>query len=64
MSKPLNEYALYKGDDLLAVGTVEEIAEHMNVSIRTVWFYQTPTYKKRRKHNFRELVKLSEDETV
>lgn len=41
------EYALYKGENLLAIGTAQEIADEMNVKKETVLFYEKPAYKKR-----------------
>lgn len=58
------EYAVYKGDTLLAMGTREECAKQLGVLPDTVTFYGTPTYKNRvekRKSssgNVRVLVKL------
>lgn len=57
----MNGYALYKGDQLLAIGTVKEIADKMGLKENTVWHYQTPTYRKRAK-NGRLLVKLTDEE--
>lgn len=56
----MKEYALYKGEECLAIGTIREIAKKMNVKERTIYFYTTPTYKKRVKagKNRRELVTL------
>ncbi len=59
------EYALYRGEDLLRIGTLKEIAEVENVQVKTIQFYMTPTYKKRvskRKNarNYREVVCLDE----
>lgn len=55
----MNVYALYKGDELLAMGTVPEIAKLMGVIERTIWFYGTPTYAKRRPtFNARRLIKI------
>lgn len=58
----MKEYALYKGDECLAIGTIKEIAEKMDVKYRTIKFYTTPSYKRRCKRrkakNFREMVKL------
>lgn len=53
-------YALYKGETLIASGTMVQIAYKTGVKLRTIQFYKTPTYKKRRKSgkNFRELVEL------
>ena len=53
-----NEYALYKGDELLAIGTVREIADQIGVTEKTVFHYGTPTYKKRTSDNSRRLVRL------
>lgn len=43
----VKEYALYKGDELLAMGTKREIAEQLGVSVNTVSYYSTPVYAKR-----------------
>lgn len=40
-------YAAYRGDELVAIGTVEELAEILGVKPRTVRWYATPTGKKR-----------------
>lgn len=36
------EYALYKGEELLAMGTKREIAEQLGVSINSISHYGTP----------------------
>lgn len=56
-------YALYKGDQLIADGTLLQIAYKTGVKLRTIKFYKTPTYLKRRKNgkNYRELVELNEN---
>ena len=45
--KKKNEYAIYKGDSFLFLGTVEEIANHFGVKKSTVYFWNSPAYKKR-----------------
>lgn len=40
MVYPKKEYALYKGDNLLKIGTVEEIAEELGIKKETVSFLQ------------------------
>lgn len=40
-------YALYKGDDLLAMGTKKELADLYGVKVETISFYNTPAYEKR-----------------
>lgn len=47
MAKQIEEYALYKGDELLIIGTIKEIAKHEGVKVDTIKFYKTPVYKKR-----------------
>lgn len=56
------EYALYKGDTLLYIGTIDEIASQHGVKHRTICFYMTPTYKKRTSENALRLVSLGEIE--
>lgn len=36
----MKEYALYKGDDLLAMGTVEEIAKQTGTKVGTIKYYR------------------------
>lgn len=62
-----NEYALYKGEQLLYIGTIKEIAEQKGVLPKSLHFYKTPSYKKRlanrkRTKNYITLVKLEDDE--
>lgn len=47
----VKEYALYKGDELLAMGTKREIAEQLGVSVNTVSYYGTPVYARRTNDN-------------
>lgn len=53
------EYALYKGEEIIAMGTKREIAEKLGISVNTITFYGTPSYAKRTSEkNGRRLVKL------
>lgn len=53
------EYALYKGEDIIAMGTKSEIAKQLGISVRSVTFYGTQSYAKRTsENNGRRLVKL------
>lgn len=55
----VKEYALYKGDELLATGTKREIAEKLGISVHAVTYYGTPNYAKRTSEkNGRRLVRL------
>lgn len=61
MVYPKKEFALYKGDELLAIGTAEELADQMKVSKQTILFYGHPSYRKRTKDNkARRLVCLND----
>lgn len=53
-------YALYKGEEILADGTIKEIAEKMGIKEKSLRFYRTPTYQHRAKNgkNRRALVRL------
>lgn len=54
----VKEYALYKGDELLAMGTKCEIAEQLGVSASTIGYYGTPVYARRTSDNGRRLIEL------
>lgn len=41
------DYALYKGDEFLIVGSVEELARYLNVKTQTIKFFSYPSYLKR-----------------
>lgn len=52
------EFALYKGEELLAMGTKRETAEQLGVSASTIGYYGTPVYARRTSENGRRLVEL------
>ena len=58
MKNQKKQYSLYKGEEILASGTIKEIAGMLRVKPRTIAFYLTPTYKKRiaKGKNRREMV--------
>lgn len=41
------EVAVYKGDMLLAEGTVDEVAAELKVKPTTILFYLTPAYERK-----------------
>ena len=47
------KYALYRDDEILYVGTKEELARYLNVSVRTISYYNTLTYKRRVKSGYK-----------
>lgn len=48
----MNIYAIYKGDTFIDLGTLKYLAKKLNVSEKTIYFYSTEAYKKRRKYKF------------
>jgi predicted transcriptional regulator len=58
----MKTYELYKGYELLASGTIAEIAEKLGVTQETVRFYGTPTHQRRVKENGRMLMRVDRDE--
>ncbi|GAB0167472.1 LuxR C-terminal-related transcriptional regulator [Lysinibacillus sp. CTST325] len=59
----MNEYALFKGEQMVAVGTVEEIAEERGVKPGTIKFYMSRVYQRRAKsevNNRLQLIKLED----
>lgn len=51
----VKEYALYKGEELLAMGTKREIAEQLGVSVNSISHYGKP---RRTSENGRRLVEI------
>ena len=45
--KEYKEYAVYKGDEIVAIGSVKEIAEQLNVKETSVYFWKSPANHKR-----------------
>lgn len=41
------EYALYRGDEFVDIGTLDELAKMLNISKKDICFFKTPSYKKR-----------------
>lgn len=54
----MKEYAIYKGERMLFIGTSKECAEHFNVTQKTVYFWATPTQVKRDKRNRKIAVRI------
>lgn len=60
------QYAMYKNDELLAIGTPKEICEEMNIKIQTFHFYRTNHYKNivdnSKYKNRRVIIRIKDDE--
>lgn len=55
-------FALYKGDEFLDVGTIDEIARRFNVARQTILFYGTQAYKNRKKNSKKCKILIELDE--
>lgn len=55
--KPL-EYALYKGEQMVAIGTIREIAEERGVKPESIRFYGSGVYERRSKSKINNRLKL------
>lgn len=57
-------YAVYKGEECLAIGTSEEICKQLNISIKTFQYYRSKAYKERirnrKSKNCRNIIKLDD----
>lgn len=47
MGRKKQEYALYKGNEFIDLGTIPEIAKREGVKPKTIFYYKTPAYKKK-----------------
>ena len=66
IKKEPKQYAMYKGDECLAIGTVREIAEQMGVREETIYYYLSKTYERRldnrKTRNPRIVIRIEDDE--
>lgn len=63
----IREYAMYKGEELLHIGTLDEIAEAHGVKRDTIFYYSMPAYRRKREKtskdgNYITVIKLDSDE--
>ena len=54
-------YALYKGDELLAMGTAKEIAKELGITEKVVRYYSSPAYIRRTSEKARRLIKIGDE---
>lgn len=58
----MKEYAVYKGDEFLAIGTTKELSKKLNIKEETIRKYATNWAKKRSKGNSLIVFRVEEDE--
>ena len=64
MIKQQKLFCAYRGDELLSIGTVKELAEEMGVTENSVRFMKSPTYHARALSERRVLIYALEDEEM
>lgn len=47
----MKEYAIYKGDKLVIIGTAKELAKKLNIKIESVYYMSSPANKRKDKGN-------------
>lgn len=66
MSKPeTSEYAVYRGDEFICLGTARECAAYLDVKISTIRFLSSPAHSKRvekRKESEGSLIAIKVDD--
>jgi hypothetical protein len=64
MGRKKCEYALYKGDTILGVGTLDELSQQLHLTVWSLRYLTNPTYFKRMAEkgytNYKRLYKIEE----
>jgi len=54
-------FALYRGDQFIDLGTKQYLANLLGVTIKTITFYSSPTYRKRTNDKGWIIIKVEDD---
>ena len=64
IKKKPRQYAMYKGEECLAIGTRQEICQEMNIKEQTFRYYRSTAYRerleKRKERNARRIIRLED----
>lgn len=63
MAEETKVYILYKGDEFIDVGTLDELSERNGISKRTIRTYSTPSRKRRRPNGMLAYLYEGDDES-
>ena len=55
------QYALYKGDTFIDIGTKEYLANKIGVDVRSIEFYMSPTYQRRNNYKGWVVIRIKDD---
>lgn len=61
MARRKKTYAMYKGDEFVDLGTIDELSERLNLTKDTLYWY-TSEIARNRKGNRKYLIEIPEDE--
>ena len=59
--KDTSEYALYKGEQMLTIGTLDELAAWKGVTRKTIQFYRYASYQNRAKNSKNRMIVIPLD---
>jgi len=62
MVKRMTEYAVYKGDELIIIGTLKECAERLSTTEQMIKYYSYPSQKNRSEGKDRYIVERLDDD--
>lgn len=57
----MKEYALYRGDTFVDLGSASYLAKRQGVTKQTILYYRTPTYQKRNNYKGYVLIKIEDE---
>ena len=57
----INDYALYKGDEFIDLGTIKYLSKKYNLAEKTLRYYAMPTGRKRAGKNGYIVIKIEGD---
>lgn len=60
--RPTKEFACYKGDEFIAIGTIKELAEKTGYAESTLRFCTHPASRRRNNGNRLIVIQVEEDE--
>lgn len=61
MIKMAAEYAVYKGDKFIDLGTAEYLSNKFGVPRKTIWYWVTPAYWRKNKGNSLITIRIEDD---
>lgn len=56
------EYAVYRGDEFINLGTSKELAKELNIEMKSFYYLMSKQYRKRMKENWLVAFRIEEEE--